>query len=232
MYPRAWKAVYPPLLNSLRRLHGRVQARPNMCAALNTAFSVMTRSITAPIATSESPTFGILTKDSITPRILDGSTPSTPCNACLQPCRLTHKIQPAKASTRNRFCVHSSDAWCHKFDWPENACGDPQWHRILEACRTGARYARRRTNTRCNRKYSQIIPVAWDKMHNTPPRGQHMASMDSTYVFAMQNDCNLVLFKKGSEGRYEWMQCGPASPTTATCSPATAHWSFNLWWPW
>lgn len=140
---------------------------PSRCAQASLRMPAwrLTRGVTAPISTSESPTFGILTKTSISPRILDWSTPSTPCNPCLQPCRLTHKIPTARASTRNRGCVHISDAWCHRLDWPESACGDPQWHGILGRVELGPKYARGRTNTRCKCKYSQIIPVAWDKIH-------------------------------------------------------------------
>lgn len=61
-----------------------------------------------------------------------------------------------------------------------------------------------RLDTGCNWRFSNLVPVAWDGIQNVLTVGQSLQSPDSTYSFTMQMDCNLVLYKKGADGKYEF----------------------------
>ncbi|KAG0597707.1 hypothetical protein M758_12G015500 [Ceratodon purpureus] len=61
-----------------------------------------------------------------------------------------------------------------------------------------------RLDTGCDWRYSSLVPVAWDGVQNVLTVGQSLQSPDSTYNFIMQQDCNLVLYKKGADGKYEF----------------------------
>lgn len=61
-----------------------------------------------------------------------------------------------------------------------------------------------RLDTGCDWRYSNLVPVAWDGIQNVLVAGQSLQSSDNQYGLVMQMDCNLVLYKKGSDGKYEW----------------------------
>lgn len=61
-----------------------------------------------------------------------------------------------------------------------------------------------RNETACNWRFSNLVPVAWDGTQNVLASGQALQSSDTEYALVMQYDCNLVLYKKGTDGRYVW----------------------------
>lgn len=61
-----------------------------------------------------------------------------------------------------------------------------------------------RLDTGCNWKFSNLFPVAYDGLQNTLVAGNFIASGDTQFAFAMQTDCNLVLYRKRFDGRYDW----------------------------
>lgn len=61
-----------------------------------------------------------------------------------------------------------------------------------------------RSDTGCDWRYSNLVPVAWDGIQNVLVAGQSLLSSDNQFAFTMQTDCNLVLYKKGPDGKLEW----------------------------
>lgn len=61
-----------------------------------------------------------------------------------------------------------------------------------------------RLDTGCDWRYSNLVPVAWDGIQNVLVAGQSLQSSDSQYALIMQMDCNLVLYRKDADGKYEW----------------------------
>lgn len=60
------------------------------------------------------------------------------------------------------------------------------------------------TGTNCDWRFSNLVPVAWDGIQNVLAVGQSLQSSDSKFMFIMQQDCNLVLYKKAADGSIEW----------------------------
>lgn len=60
------------------------------------------------------------------------------------------------------------------------------------------------TGSDCDWRFSNLVPVVWDGIQNVLAVGQSLQSSDSKYMFIMQKDCNLVLYKKASDGSIEW----------------------------
>lgn len=56
----------------------------------------------------------------------------------------------------------------------------------------------------CDWSFSNLIPVAWDGIQNVLSVGKSLQSADAKYMFIMQKDCNLVLYRKASDGSIEW----------------------------
>ena len=61
-----------------------------------------------------------------------------------------------------------------------------------------------RLDTKCDWRFSNLVPVAWDGIQNVLTVGQRLQTPDLTYSLIMQQDCNLVLYKKGVDGKYEF----------------------------
>lgn len=60
------------------------------------------------------------------------------------------------------------------------------------------------TGASCDWRFSNLVPVAWDGIQNVLSVGQSLHSADSRYMFIMQQDCNLVLYKKAADGSIDW----------------------------
>jgi hypothetical protein len=61
-----------------------------------------------------------------------------------------------------------------------------------------------RLDTGCDWRFSNLVPVAWDGVQNVLAVGERLQSPDLRYALVMQGDCNLVLYEKGADGKYEF----------------------------